>query len=147
MRAYLSPLLPETAPEEVPEETIRRLGTGPEALRALTADLTAIVARVTWTPAADLAGDRPLRELGVDSLMTMQIRRAILSRFGRDVRVTAFWAHPTLDRFARHLAGEIGIAIASPKVVDANGTDRAKADPTDRADVRRALADKWDKYL
>ena len=147
MRAYLSPLLPETAPEEVPEETIRRLGTGPEALRALTADLTAIVARVTGTPAADLAGDRPLRELGVDSLMTMQIRRAILSRFGRDVRVTAFWAHPTLDRFARHLAGEIGIAIASPKVVDANGTDRAKADPTDRADVRRALADKWDKYL
>jgi hypothetical protein len=70
----------------------------------------------------------------VDSLMTLQIRNEIVRRLGCAVRITAFWAHPTIDAFARHLAGELGL-LAAPE-----------PPPAPRG-VREALADKWEKYL
>jgi myxalamid-type polyketide synthase MxaE and MxaD len=133
MRAWLAPLLP--APEE-PAEALpspaERFGRGSAALAGLKRELTAIVAAVIRAPAEDLAGDQPLREFGVDSLMTLQIRNEIVRRIGCPVRITAFWAHPTIDAFARHLAGELGLLeepVAAPR------------------SVREALADKWEKYL
>jgi acyl transferase domain-containing protein/acyl-CoA synthetase (AMP-forming)/AMP-acid ligase II/aryl carrier-like protein len=140
--AWFAPLL--SAPAEPAEgaaslpSPAERFGTGPASVAALRRELTAIVASVIHAPAGDLAPDQPLRELGVDSLMTLQIRNEIVRRLGCAVRITAFWAHPTIDAFARHLAGELGLLAAAPPAPEPTAPPRS---------VREALADKWEKYL
>jgi hypothetical protein len=132
-RAWFAPLLPapteQAAAAPPPAE---RFGSGPAAVAALGRELADIVAAVTRAPAGELAHDQPLRDLGVDSLMTLQIRNEIVRRIGCPVRITAFWAHPTIEAFARHLADELGLL--------------GEAQPAAHG-VTAALADKWEKYL
>jgi myxalamid-type polyketide synthase MxaE and MxaD len=130
-RAWFAPLLPDHAPAEAPTASpTARWGTGPRAVTVLRAELTAVVAMMTGLDPAAIAHDRPLRELGVDSLMTLKIRGEIALRTGLEVRITAFWAHPTIDAFARYLAGELAV-VATPEPVP----------------VQEAPIDRWEKYL
>jgi acyl transferase domain-containing protein/acyl-CoA synthetase (AMP-forming)/AMP-acid ligase II/acyl carrier protein len=134
-RFWFAPLLPEQAAPVVSQAVpAARWGSGPRAIGALRAELTAIVAAVTGLDPAAIADDQPLRELGVDSLMTLKIRGEIARRIGCEVRVTAFWAHPTIAAFARHLADELAVQT-----------------PVDSAPVPLPLAepavDRWEKYL
>ncbi|MDB5371067.1 MAG: uncharacterized protein JWP20_2625 [Roseomonas sp.] len=137
-RNWCAALLPATAIAETKAAfPSLDLGHGAAAETALRRELTAIVAAVTGAAAETLAADRPLRELGVDSVMTLQIRDRIVQWLGCEVRITAFWAHPTIAAFAVHLAETLGLAapVVSPE---------AEAGPQD---VVAALADKWAKYL
>ena len=70
--------------------------------------------------------------------MTLQIRDRIVTQIGCAVRITAFWAHPTVADFARHLAESLDIATEAPP------PEAARAEPTD---VMASLTDKWAKYL
>jgi NAD(P)-dependent dehydrogenase (short-subunit alcohol dehydrogenase family) len=134
-RAWFAPLLPDQAPAEAQAANpTARWGTGSRAVNALRAELAAIVAMMTGLDPAAIADDRPLRELGIDSLMTLKIRGEIVRRTGLEVRITAFWAHPTIGAFARYLAAELAV-LATPQ----------PAEP--RPDAPAALADKWEKYL
>jgi acyl carrier protein/short-subunit dehydrogenase len=136
VRAYLSPLLPAEAPS-LPEQSFeQRFGTGADAVHALGDALRSIVAAVTHARATEIAFDQPLRELGVDSLMTLQIRDQIGRQVGVTPRITDFWTYPTIDAFARHLAGRLGLT----------GAADTPASPV-KSVVRDALADKWAKYL
>jgi acyl transferase domain-containing protein/acyl carrier protein len=137
MRSWFAPLLPHQAPiaaiAGAQVASTAPWGTGPRAVTALRAELTAIVAGVTGLSPAEIPDDRPLRELGVDSLMTLKIRGEVVRRTGCEVRITAFWAHPTIGAFARHLAGELGALAA--------------AEPALAAPQHAVPADKWEKYL
>jgi acyl carrier protein len=97
--------------------------------------LTAIVAEVTGSEEASIEADRPLRELGIDSVMTLRIRDRIAERLGQEVRITAFWAYPTIASFAQHL-------MESAPVVATPATQRPAP-----VNIVSALADKWAKYL
>ncbi|WP_158923919.1 type I polyketide synthase, partial [Acidisphaera sp. S103] len=136
-RAWFAPLLPNQAGAAAVAASqvvsAAPWGFGQRAVTALRGELTTIVAGVTGLNPADIADDRPLRELGVDSLMTLKIRGEIVRRTGCEVRITAFWAHPTIGTFARHLAGELGVLAA--------------AEPAPVAPERAEPADKWEKYL
>lgn len=138
MRAWCAAPLPE-APVEPTTALQRHFGTGADAEAALRHELVGIVAAVTGLAPDDLPVDRPLRELGVDSVMTLQIRDRIVTQIGCAVRITAFWAHPTVAAFARHLAESLDIATEVPPPPEA-----ASAEPTD---VMASLTDKWAKYL
>jgi NAD(P)-dependent dehydrogenase (short-subunit alcohol dehydrogenase family)/acyl carrier protein len=140
-RAWFAPLLPGQGLAEPPAANpTTRWGTGRRAVTALRAELTAIVAMMTGLDPAAIADDRPLRELGVDSLMTLKIRGEIARRTGLEVRITAFWAHPTTGAFARYLAGELAAqAMPEPAAVE--------LEPAAREPESAAVADKWEKYL
>lgn len=70
-----------------------------------------IAAEVTGTIAAEMrlpdAGDlhprRPLLEQGLDSVMTVTIRKKLEKRFGHKLQATVFWQQPTVVAIADHL--------------------------------------------
>ena len=147
-RAWFAPLLSDRAPPSTPPNTqavpAMRWGSGARAVTALRAELTAIVAAVTGLNPAEIATDRPLRELGVDSLMTLKIRGEIVRRIGCEVRITAFWAHPTIGAFARFLAGELGVLAT---VAPSPAVPEPSVPVAPVLGGPAALADKWEKYL
>lgn len=66
--------------------------------------LRAIVARELRIPESDLETDRPLAELGLNSLMAMAIRREAEMFVGMELSATMLFNHPTVAALAGHLA-------------------------------------------
>jgi acyl transferase domain-containing protein/thioesterase domain-containing protein/acyl carrier protein len=104
--------------------SLRRL---PEALRH--AALLAIVREeaaheLGLSSPQDIPPEKPLLELGMDSLMAVEIRRRLSSRFGSRVPTTLLFESPTADKAAakllRHLEPEL---LASGKS-EAESRDR-----------------------
>ena len=125
----------------LPRATPDRAAASTDGLRAVLRD---IVAAVTHMPVAQIATDQPLRELGVDSLMTLQIRDRVGQRLGVTPRIADFWNHPTVDAFARHLAAGLGTRDGAD---DATAITPMAVPPPATPSVEDALADKWAKYL
>ncbi|MET8831989.1 SDR family NAD(P)-dependent oxidoreductase [Streptomyces sp. NPDC004610] len=97
-----------TAARNAPDGTgpTERLAALPEEQRALQVlDLIrAEAARVLALPGADtVRPDRPLRELGLDSLTAVELRNRIAARIGAVLPATVLFDHPTPDRLAGHL--------------------------------------------
>ncbi|WP_406003970.1 SDR family NAD(P)-dependent oxidoreductase [Streptomyces sp. NBC_00987] len=63
-----------------------------------------LFARVTRLPLHDIDADRPLDDLGLDSVMVVQLNRELSSTYG-EVPTTLFYEFPTLRAIAGELAG------------------------------------------
>ncbi|XXX73393.1 SDR family NAD(P)-dependent oxidoreductase [Sorangium sp. So ce134] len=100
----------------------RLLALAPEArLAEVQAAVRAEVARVLGLgAAADFSPERPLQELGFDSLMAVQLRNALAARLGRRLPATLVFDYPTVAALARHLLDQLQPAA----------TKRAAALPT-----------------
>jgi len=74
-----------------------------------------------------LPADRPLREIGLDSLMAVELRNAVSAAVGRSLPATLLFDYPTL----RGLAGYVGGVLFGAQATDPGGaSDREKAGPT-----------------
>ena len=67
-------------------------------------EVTAQIAREMKLAACDLDPRRPLVEQGLDSVMTMVIRRRLEKRFGHGLPATLLWQQPTITAIAGHLS-------------------------------------------
>jgi acyl carrier protein len=83
----------------------RLLALGPEERRASVLELLrGELARVlSLGPEVWLEEDQPLLELGLDSLMAVELRNALGRSFGLALPATLVFDYPTLDRLATHL--------------------------------------------
>ncbi|MCA9717194.1 MAG: alpha/beta fold hydrolase [Myxococcales bacterium] len=61
----------------------------------------------------EIAGDRSLKEIGLDSLMAVELRNAICETIGRPLPATFVFDHPTIDGMIEHLLRRV-IALESP---------------------------------
>jgi short-subunit dehydrogenase/acyl carrier protein len=104
--------------------------------------------RVLGLPSAEpIDPRRPLSELGLDSLMAVELRNAIGESVGRALPATLLFKHPTLEALTDFVMGEL--FAAAPAEVDQTGAPAASE--TDAAldavaqlsadEVRRLLAD------
>jgi acyl transferase domain-containing protein/NADP-dependent 3-hydroxy acid dehydrogenase YdfG len=77
--------------------------------------------------AASIDPVRPLKEMGLDSLMAVELRNALSAKVGRRLPATLLFDHPTLDALAAHLLGllELPEAVAAPAATDGAVEDRA----------------------
>lgn len=141
LRTFLGAFLGADKHLTLPRATPDMAAASVDGLRAVLRD---IVAAVTHTPAAQIATDQPLRELGVDSLMTLQIRDRVRQRLGVAPRIADFWSYPTVDAFARHLAARLD---TRDDAGEAAAKTSMAAPPPATPSVEDALADKWAKYL
>jgi acyl carrier protein len=66
----------------------------------------------------------PLAELGLDSLMAVQLRNALSARLGRQLPATLLFTYPTLELVTEHLAGELGLAAS---VIEAPAADELES--------------------
>ncbi len=93
----------ETAEQDRPWDGL----TGPELLAALSDEIRGQVAAETKLAVADVDPRRPLVEMGLDSVMTVRIRRGLERRFGLQLPATLFWDRPTVDAVVELLADRI----------------------------------------
>ncbi|UBI36164.1 MULTISPECIES: type I polyketide synthase [Streptomyces] len=66
------------------------------------------LAREMKIPAAELDRDRPLTDLGLDSVMSMVVCGQLEKLLGIRLPVTVLWNHPTAGGLAAYVAGQLG---------------------------------------
>jgi acyl carrier protein len=75
------------------------------------------VARVVGAPSAEaIDPDQPLNELGLDSLMAVELRNRLGAGLGlgRSLPATLVFDYPTMTALSRYLAGQFGPAAPAP---------------------------------
>jgi len=88
----------------------------PAARRArLMTHLLQQVGRVLGRDPASLPSDRPLAELGFDSLMIVELRNRMERDLGVSLSAATIWGHPTLDQLAPELARRMDLDIEAPE--------------------------------
>jgi acyl carrier protein len=95
---------------------VRELGTlSPEQReRAILDAVRAEVARILSLSSADVVtADRPLRELGLDSLMAVELRNALGKRVGLTLPATLAYDHPTPAAIAKYVHGKVRSIVES----------------------------------
>ncbi|WP_091092659.1 type I polyketide synthase [Nonomuraea wenchangensis] len=96
---------PTAAEEELGEAAGSYAGLSAEDLRErVQSEVRAEIAAVMRLDQEDLAVRRPLVEQGLDSVMTVMVRRRLEQRFGRRLPATLLWQQPTIAAVAGHLA-------------------------------------------
>ncbi|WP_330301260.1 acyltransferase domain-containing protein [Streptomyces sp. NBC_00503] len=75
-----------------------------------------ITAQVVRLPARRIDPDTPLRSLGIDSLMSLELRNRLEAAFGVELSATLIWNYPTVRDVAPFLAGRTGIALDGDEV-------------------------------
>ncbi len=92
-----------------PTELVERLTRAPaqQRKRLLTNYLRDAVAEVTRVDAAEIREDAGFFDLGMDSLMAVELRRRLERGVGREIPVTLVMDHPRLSDAADYLLGEV----------------------------------------
>lgn len=127
-RAFLSEL-----ERELPAEAHAPAATTPSGTTPLVEQLTAApvqqrrklitdylrnaVAEVTRVDATEIREDAGFFDLGMDSLMAVELRRRIEAGVGREIPVTLVMDHPRLSDAAHYLLGEV-LGLAEQPVPD-----------------------------
>jgi phthiocerol/phenolphthiocerol synthesis type-I polyketide synthase A len=92
-------------------ERIAALADGVERRAALESVVRENVARVVKLPARRVDPDRPLKSLGIDSLMSLELRNRLEATFGIRLSATLIYNYPTIRDLAPFLAGKLRLAL------------------------------------
>jgi acyl transferase domain-containing protein/NADPH:quinone reductase-like Zn-dependent oxidoreductase/acyl carrier protein len=92
---------------------------GNNAKREVLEDLVeTLVRRILGLGELPLERHRPFAELGLDSLMAVELRNALGAAIGRVLPTSLVFDHPTADALCTYLAVELGLAVPpAPTVV------------------------------
>jgi acyl carrier protein len=94
-----------------------------------------------------IAGERiepraPFRSLGLDSLMSLELRNRLEATLGLTLGATITWAHPDLDALTNHLAERLGLTAPAQPAPPVDGVRRDEVDVAAlRAEVSALSAD------
>jgi KS-AT-KR-ACP domain-containing polyene macrolide polyketide synthase/pimaricinolide synthase PimS2/candicidin polyketide synthase FscD len=122
------------APDGLDPDLAGRLGELPEAERGpfvLALLRTRVAAMLGHAETTSVEAGRPFRDLGFDSLTTLELRNALSAATGLRLPATLLYDHPTPAALSRFLLAELsGSAVPAPGVstVDAGGRTAAAAD-------------------
>lgn len=71
----------------------------------------ASVASVVKLPAEQIDAERPLRGLGIESVMSLELRNRLERQFGLRLPATLIWNYPTIRDLVPYLALQAGISL------------------------------------
>jgi len=80
---------------------------------ALRTHLREEIAQVIGLTSAKVDPQAPLGNLGIDSLMTLELRNRLESSLGLVLSPTVVWSYPTINALVPYLAGQMDIALDS----------------------------------
>ncbi|WP_437512398.1 SDR family NAD(P)-dependent oxidoreductase [Sorangium sp. So ce1099] len=124
-----SELAPASARGPAASSLSARLSRLPGDARAaeLDACLRAHVGRILGLPSAsDVPSGRPLKELGFDSLMVVELRNALAAELGQSLPATLVFDYPTVEQLTAYLLGRFAEApsTSAPSPVPAPGASK-----------------------
>ncbi|MDT5064468.1 MAG: hypothetical protein QOK02_623, partial [Mycobacterium sp.] len=110
--AELAPEVPDTAPTVTATgktQLVERLASAPvqQRKRLLTDYLRDAVAEVTRVDTAEIREDAGFFDLGMDSLMAVELRRRIEQGVGKEIPITLVMDYPRLSDVADYLLGDV----------------------------------------
>jgi phthiocerol/phenolphthiocerol synthesis type-I polyketide synthase A len=92
-------------------DSLLELPSGAERRAAVEKVTTECVATVARIPVAGIDPRTPLRALGIDSLMTLELRNQLEGQFGATLTATVIGNHPTVRQLAQLVAHRAGIPL------------------------------------
>jgi len=118
-----------------------------EQLTELKRMVAVSVAQVIKLPEQRVETDCPLRLLGLDSVMSLELRNRLEARFGMRLSATVIWNYPTVDELSTFLLQKMALSRQTP--ADPQPTADRRAEPlaehvdgqTDEAMLARELAE------
>jgi acyl transferase domain-containing protein/SAM-dependent methyltransferase/nucleoside-diphosphate-sugar epimerase/acyl carrier protein len=70
------------------------------------------ISRILGLGDMPLDSARPLAELGLDSLMAVELRNTLSAAVGKPLRASLVFDHPSAETLVAHLAAELGLGVA-----------------------------------
>jgi acyl transferase domain-containing protein/acyl carrier protein len=100
--------------------------------------------RVLRLRADQIDADKPLRAMGLDSLLAVEFRNRMEADTGLSIPTTLIWNYPTVAKLAPQLAERLGVALDTPSAAPEAVTDDLDAllgalEDLSDDDARRAL--------
>ena len=95
----------------------------PKRRQILEALVTDAVARVLKIPPGRLDPRKPLGNMGLNSLMAMELRNRLEIALDRPLSATLAWNYPTIEILVDHLAGDAPPPPPPPRAVEPSPTD------------------------
>ncbi len=114
---------------------------GPRRRRAIDDAVCVELAPVLRVAAEQIDRQQPLKAMGLDSLMALELRNRLEHASGLTLPATVAWNYPTVAILGAHLAGLMGIALDEPKVATAPATDAPHDGRHDAQDANLSQAD------
>lgn len=118
----------------------------------LEAHLRELVAKVLRLSPSRIEVDRPLHAMGLDSLMTVELKNRLEASLGLSLSATLIWSYPTLTALGPQLAGKLNLSleevVASPSPAKtAEGDAQLAADVArlSREDALKMLSEELDQ--
>lgn len=75
-----------------------------EARKFITEELKARVSAITKIPLSKMREDSTFKQMGIDSLMALQLKNKLQEAFGLNLNVSSIWSHPTIEKYQEYLA-------------------------------------------
>lgn len=117
-----------------------------ERLEAFVREQTALVLRL---PVSRIDPRKPLRALGFDSLMTLELRNRLEAGLGLSLSATLVWNYPTIADLVPYLAEKLGLSFATtepmPEHVGPDAVAAGLLDDLSAEDVNALLAAELDE--
>ncbi len=103
---------------------VLRAAPAPARIGMLREHLTARVARILRLEPARVDAEAPLKSLGLDSLMTLELRNRLEADCGLRLSATLVWNYPTIVALAGHIAEALGLGSEPAAAAAAAEADR-----------------------
>lgn len=95
------------------------------------------VAHVLHLPSARIQPDKPLKTLGMDSLMSIELRNRLEDGLGLSLPASLIWNQPTVNALVPFLGERLGIPLDEEKQPAAQRESAAKAQTPDLDELTR----------
>ena len=112
---------PKPAESRTANEILTALRETPAGARstALLEHLRGRVARILRLEPAHVHADAPLKSLGLDSLMALELRNRLEADLGLRLSATLVWSHPTISALATHFVEVLDLGGSAASTEDA----------------------------